>query len=382
MTLCAIGIEMDKLRICLLENVGGQYRLATWLAQNRIPDSSLAPQVAELCRQLGRQIGRRLWDEEADTPFLHSDDPVRFPHLDQVAITASPRPRLRVTLAGLTGASIEAARLAVHGSPARVTGILQLTAAADEESYLNHLIQTAPDVVVIAGQYDVLEPAAHHPLLTLCTLVGRAVQRLPRLRRPALIYAGNRWIASQVERLFRAIPGLPVQILPNVMPAQGDLRQDILAHALTAYYWQSCRKLDGVAALENWVTGPSRLISLESSFARMVHAWMEMQGLSNLHALYCLPERWLHVWTAGESEGLHLHYLEPNTELPDPDAWPPLQLLCGPWPDSQNGPPPNVLWWDRSGLAPVVAALGQTAPSAMIQALHFDLLQGRQPVWT
>jgi hypothetical protein len=252
-----------------------------------------------------------------------------------------------------------------------------LTAAADEEAYLNHMIQAAPDVVVIAGQYDVLDDAAHYSLLSMCTLVARAIQRLPSQRRPAVIYAGNRWIAPQVEILLRSIDGLAVQILPNVMPAPGDLRQDILAHALTVFYWQACRRLDGFAAMEGWITGPARLISQESSFARMVHAWMELQGIPELHALYCLPERWLLVWTASEPEGLHLHYVEPNSELPDPDAWPPVQLLCGPWPD-RGSLPASVIWWDRSGLAPVVAALGQAAPLAMVQALHHDLLQGRQ----
>jgi hypothetical protein len=100
MTLCAIGVELDRLRICLLENIGGRYRLAAWLAQPRLSETGLSDQVAELGRQLGRQLGRRLWDDAANAPFLRSEDPVRYPVLEQVAITASPRPRLRVSLVG------------------------------------------------------------------------------------------------------------------------------------------------------------------------------------------------------------------------------------------------------------------------------------------
>jgi hypothetical protein len=38
-------------------------------------------------------------------------------------------------------------------------------------------------------------------------------------------------------------------------------------------------------------------------------------------------------------------------------------------------PRPAVSWCDRRGLVPLVAAVGQTAPQAMIEALAADLLE-------
>ena len=78
---------------------------------------------ADLCQRLGRRLGRLLWDERAHTPWLDSDDPVRYPPLGQVAVAASPRTPVRVWLAGLSPTqSMAAARMALLGCPALVIG--------------------------------------------------------------------------------------------------------------------------------------------------------------------------------------------------------------------------------------------------------------------
>ena len=40
-------------------------------------------------------------------------------------------------------------------------------------------------------------------------------------------------------------------------------------------------------------------------------------------------------------------------------------------------PRPAVSWWDRSALAPLIAAVGQVAPQAMLQVLRADILEPR-----
>jgi hypothetical protein len=68
---------------------------------------------------------------------------------------------------------------------------------------------------------------------------------------------------------------------------------------------------------------------------------------------------------------------DPDPTLGAPPGWPPLQLLSGGWLDRTGQPmnlPTGLRWWDRSGLAPVAAALGPVAPAAMFQVLNHDLL--------
>jgi hypothetical protein len=52
-----------------------------------------------------------------------------------------------------------------------------------------------------------------------------------------------------------------------------------------------------------------------------------------------------------------------------------VQLICGEGP-GELWPVAERHWWDRTGMAPVVAAIGQVAPQAMIQVLRADLLRG------
>jgi hypothetical protein len=105
---------------------------------------------------------------------------------------------------------------------------------------------------------------------------------------------------------------------------------------------------------------------------------MELHGLSALHGLYCAPLWWLHVWAQRGQSGLQTRYVEPQTRPPALDDWTSLQLVSGDWPITL-WPQPELFWWDRSGMAPMVATVGQSAPTAMLQTLRTDLLRLHAP---
>ena len=75
-----------------------------------------------------------------------------------------------------------------------------------------------------------------------------------------------------------------------------------------------------------------------------------------------------------DTKSLRLEYLEADQPLIGPADWPRLQLLSGPQPDN-NGTLPSLRWWDRSGMAPMVSALGQISPAAMLQVMQRDLFR-------
>ena len=121
------------------------------------------------------------------------------------------------------------------------------------------------------------------------------------------------------------------------------------------------------------MTAPGHITTQESSFAQLVKVWMELLELPELHALYCGPGWWLHVAARRGRQGITLRYVEPQSKPPQLETWPPLQLVSGAWPNLW--PRPAISWWDRSGLIPLVASIGQVAPQAMIETLTADLLE-------
>ena len=373
--LMALCLDHRFGRACLLERVSGVYRLAAWITVARQGERHLGDQVANVCRQLGTRLGRRLWDERNQFPLLTSIDPTRHPPLAQLALTLSPRPPLRVWMAGLTPTySIEAGRLATVGSAAQVIGQSYLTVESSAEALSHTLLQQRPDVVVVTGGYDTQPLETHRPLHMLSHLVAGAVQRIPRRTRPAIFYAGNHWATPEVETLLDST-GAFVATVPNVMPSAALVRQDALARALDDHYWQLCRRLDGFSLLERWHTSPVPMTTIEANFVRLVQMWMALHKHAELYGLYC-GERWLHVWASEAQEEVALAYTDPDA-APTLPGWPTPALVSGAWPD-RVPLPATVRWWDRSGLAPVVAALGPVAPAATYQVLSQDLLLATQ----
>lgn len=370
-TLLAISVELRRVRGCLLENISDIYRLAAWLSIPRLGERHLADQVAGLCRQMGGRLGRRLWDDEAHAPLLHSQDPMRYPPIEQLVITLSPRPHLRAWAVGLTGGnSLEAARLAVAASASQLDGVTTLGIDGNADILAGNLAQHHPDVLLLVGGFDL--PDAVRPVQILASVAANALQRLPRRARPAVLFAGNHFAATSVEQTLRAVEGLTVALAPNVLPAPLRVQPGPVARALDEHYWRLCRRLDGFGLLNQWITGPATITTLEANFARLAQTWMRLQHMPELHALYC-GERWMHVWASETRPSPIVFFAEPELEQPELPGWPAPALLSGPWPDKAPFPS-GVRWWDRAGLAPVVAALGPVAPVALAQTLHHDLL--------
>jgi hypothetical protein len=368
----ALALDERYGRACLLENIRGVYRLAAWLTITRQGERHLGDQVAMLCRQLGNRLGRRVWDERNHMPLLTSSDPTRHPPLAQLTLALSPRPPLRVWIAGLTPTySIEAGRLAATGSAAQVAGQSYLTVDTSVEQLGHTLHQQRPDVVVLVGGYDTQLAATHRPLYLLSSVIAGALKRIPRRVRPALFYAGNQWAAVEVEAILQEADTL-ITVVPNVMPFAALVRQDALAHALDEYNWNLCRRLDGFSLLERWHTSPVAVTTIEANFVRLVQTWMALHNQAELYGLYC-GERWLHVWASEAQAEVAVAYSDPDPTYALPPSWPAMGLVSGPWPD-RVPLPTSVRWWDRSGFAPIVGTLGPVAPASIYQTLSQDLL--------
>ncbi len=376
--LLALGVTMAQTTACLVENISGVHRLAGWVTLTREPGASLAQQGAAVCNRLGGQLGRVLWDETTNAPWLESTDAVAYPPLDQVVAAISPRRRLRVWLVALTAeGSLTAARRTLNSAPLQLVGVTILTPDLSANRLAAQLIEAQPEALVVAGGYDDPDPATHQWLLQLCRYVGQALTRLAPAARPTIFYAGNQWAADAAEPLLRPDGGGALTRLRNVQPQPDQGQPAEVAVALSQLYWRLCQRMPGYAPLSRWVTPPGQVVNLEACFARLVQIWMSYYQLPTLHGLYCTPSWWLHVCASRDHRGVRLRFVKPQSRPVDLESWPPLQLVSGMWPMELWSPGPQV-WWDRSGLAPLVTSIGQVAPLAMLQVLENDLLEQRR----
>lgn len=375
--LLTVGVEPAGVRVALLETVSGSYRLIGWLGLQADPALDLAQLVANACQRLAVRLGRPLWNETENAPFLESLDEIRYPALGQVTLGMMPRPRLRVWLVGLSQISgLTPLTQALTSTPVRIVGQTILNAGLQGGRLATIFQQAQPEVVILVGGYDEAAPTPQQGLLLLSKLVGQAVARLAPGQRPALFVAGNRLAARQVEEVLRSGEGpLQVELLANFQPAPGVVRSHELTIALQQHYWRLCQRLPGVAQFHRWVTPPGQVVSLATSFAQLVQVWCDYQQLPELHAIYCTTEWRLHVWARRGEAGIRQCFVEPLALPPILRQWPPAQLLSGTLPRglAPQGLPATIRWWDPSALAPIVAAVGQGAPAALLQVLEADI---------
>jgi hypothetical protein len=377
----ALGVEPEGVRACLLDNVSGQHRLVGWLGLQHDPTLDVALQLSTASQRLGMRLGRPIWRNTKNEPILESEDPARLPPLAHVTLSIMPRPRISAWLAGLSQAgSLSALRQALASSPVQVVGSTLMTALVESTALAAQLASAQPDVLIVAGGYNDPSAEVQRPLLSLCRVVGSAVERLSPGQRPAIFYAGNREAAQAAVSCFRwSDSPAQVEVLENVQPGANQVRSTELANTLGYYYWRLSERLPGISKLSRWVTSPGLVSSVTANFAQLTRIWMEEQQLPELHSLYCTAEWWLDVWVRQGENGVRMCYREPGAHE-GVAGWPAVRLVSGVWPGrAQRAPanPPMIAspwWWDRLGLAPVIAAVGQVAPTAMFEVLRNDIL--------
>ncbi|RME54121.1 MAG: hypothetical protein D6790_17055 [Caldilineae bacterium] len=367
--------DQSHVAVALVEPVAGRFRLVGWQmaawSYPHPPDRIHEP-YRQVCRQLGEQLGRPLWDEEAQRPYMEDPEPALGLHVGQVAVAAQPLPPLRVWMAALSELeSLAALQEALSTALSQPVGHCTLEEERRPDALARALQETAPHVAIVAGGYDLPDASAQEPILELCDLVAQALSELPPTQRPWLFFAGNRWAAAEALDLWMSLPGgVHAEAVENILPRPGWRHPAPLTVALSRAYWRRCQDLPVLRTLADWATPPAQLRSFSWCFVQTVRLWREAQGLEELYGLYRGDARWLHVWEAGDEDGVHLRFTEPGGK--PPADWPPLGLLSG------RGLDPSLRaqarWIDPEGLAPAIGNLGQFDPEVARQVLTLDVL--------
>ncbi len=382
-SLLAIGVDTKRIHVCLIEPVRGIYRLIAWREAVHCRKLLLTNQIAETCQELGAELGHVLWNGVANRPLLSSKDPTRYPPLTQVVGAASVHPPLRVWFAALSrDESLSAALGVVDLCQAEVAGQTVLQSSTSIDALENALMASEPELLIITGGYDNPEDAGQETILYLSSLLMQAIARMPEELRPMIIYAGNRFAAKKVESMAQVLLleheegeelATSIDIVDNIRPTPDLTDLTPLAQVVRAKQKERYAQAEATVELSKLLTSPARLRSLEESFIQFTRGWMAQKRLDSLHALYCGSAWWLHVWSKNRQEAVQICFTTPGTRSPYLADWPPLQLASGPWP-AKLWPQPQQRWWDKTGLLPILAMVGQVAPLAMLQVIHTDLL--------
>jgi hypothetical protein len=164
--------------------------------------------------------------------------------------------------------------------------------------------------------------------------------------------------------LHHAVDNLRVSAVNNVQPGPETIYLTELVRAMRNEHWRLSRQTLGIATVEQWITEPAQLTALDSGFAQLLRVWMEYQGLPELHGAYVAPNWHLHVWAKRAMKSYAC------------TTWNPDQTACRTGglataataqrslnPSATTSGLPALRWWDRSGMAPMVSALGQISPN-------------------
>lgn len=190
-------------RLILIDTVDGSYQLVS-RAEGRttgdFPFNDISVGLARVATDLGRISGRTLLDpaRQVITPEQESGAGV-----DTFVATASIGRPLRAVLVGLMPEiSIASAIRAASGSYIEIVETLSLEDRRSEEEQVNAVIACQPDLVLITGGTD---GGAEGPVMELARVIELAMALVEIPRRPVVVFAGNRLLASRMEDLFAGL---------------------------------------------------------------------------------------------------------------------------------------------------------------------------------
>ncbi len=376
-TVLAIGAEMHRTTACILELVADQYRLVAWQESSNSRMNSAANQVRDLLFEFGKQIDRKLWDSDAEAPFTDSADPVLYPPLEHISIVASPRPRLRVWIAALTeNNSLAATYGAVEASQAVIVGAVTLNALDNPLALAHDMDAAQPDLLVITGGFDTIQNTVQSSLVELTTRLAMALDDISKESAPQIVFAGNSHAHSRIAAILNAQDQRTVHFAENVLPGPGLTQAQTLSLAIDELYRKQCQHMQDFNRLSDWSTTDGPLLTVESSFARLVQMWMDLNRLPELYGIYAGRNRWLHVWVDAQADRALVRFT-PADDTSFDGVWrPPVQLVSGSWRDGV-ALPDSVEWLDKRGLAPVISATALASPRAAIDTLRNDIIVQR-----
>ena len=247
-------------KVVLLDVVQGQYRFVAYAeAPSTVNDpwDDVSVGIVHAIREMEATLGRTMLD--ADGRLLRPETPAGA-GVDRFAAVSSAAHPLRVVLAGVTaGVSAASARRATLHTYTEIVDVVTLgsTPGSSEvrsgDDLINAIWHASPDLLCVVGGTD---DGAREPLLELVRNVVRVAlyllgQKRPADDVPAVIYAGNAALRSEVAELIEEIS--PVHVVDNVRPTADIENIGPAAEEIElCFYERQLKYLPGGDVLRSW----------------------------------------------------------------------------------------------------------------------------------
>lgn len=247
-------------RVALIDIVGGGYRLvahARAMTTAGEPWSNIMLGLQAAIKQLETITGRPLLN---DRGVLIRPAKENGSGVDRFTAVMSAAPPLTAWLVGLSEEiSLVSGRRTLQQSYMRETGSLSLEDGRSPSQQLTDFVLTPPDIVFVVGG---VEDSDSQHLLDLLERVALGADILTGLKRIRVVYAGNRKLREQVQRLVgqsaslqiaeNVRPTLETETLDNATKVLGELYTDLKVHSL-----------GDIQELRDWQSAPPRLTANE-----------------------------------------------------------------------------------------------------------------------
>ncbi|GAB4270233.1 MAG: glutamate mutase L [Candidatus Promineifilaceae bacterium] len=239
--------------VSLIDQAIGTYRL---IGRSTVPTTIISPWldvmegVQQGIRRVTQTTGRTLI---GDSGRLIRPTRQNGSGIDAFGAVVSAAEPVTIFLVGLfDDVSIASARRAIHTIYAREVGTISLSDTRSESDQVEAILQSQPDVILVVGGTD---GGAEARLKQLIETVSLGIHVLAEIKRPQVIYAGNRKLREYVQQKLGVYAN--VQVANNVRPSLENENIGDTARLLTEIYEDlKVSKLPGFQELHDWSTLP------------------------------------------------------------------------------------------------------------------------------
>ena len=264
-SLLAVDIGTIKTRALLFDVIDGRYRfVAKGIAETTIgpPFLDAGEGVRMAINHLADVTGRIYIGNDGNliTPSAPDNSGV-----DAFALTMSGGPPLKVVAVGLVQeVSVASARHLAATIYSNIVGTLSLSDRRNQEERIDMILQSRPDLIIMAGG---IEGGASLSIRKLLEAVGLAAYLLPKGYQPQILFAGNKEMAGEVEKSLRGVADL--FIAPNIRPTW-EMEQLAPAQEKLNTIFRRIRSKQGLSIkeLDGWAKG--KMMPTAAAFDRVI----------------------------------------------------------------------------------------------------------------
>ncbi len=215
-SLLAIDIGAVNTRAAYFDVIEGAYRL---IGNGQSPTTSNAPVrnamigVQLAIENLQAMIGKSLMDDDGHLIIPSQPDGLG---VDSMVTSLSLGPTIKTLIVGLLpDVSLKSVENLAQSTYTHVVDSLQLNDPRRIDEQVDAIVRYSPELVLIAGGMD---GGATHSIQKLLEVVGLGIFLLPESKRPAVLFAGNKQLAQEVQTSLSNIAS-DVCVSPNLRPA-------------------------------------------------------------------------------------------------------------------------------------------------------------------